>query len=183
MYKLLGGQFCTDSVDIQQNGDGELEHNRITIIPRLNFTCNGRITIIRARVRRPENRNNPSFFQIWRPSSTSSTVYNRIGEVQLSDDQVTGSGEYRTANVILIGSDKIEVQSGDVVGYYRQGGARYRVRTIQTDGYILYEFDGSRAPTSVDLNNADRHMNDRQPLIEYIIGKCVFSHNSLLNKL
>ena len=89
---------------------------------------------------------------------------------------MTGSGEYRTANVILIGSDKIEVQSGDVVGYYRESFALYRLRTIRTDGYILYEFDGSRAPTSVDLNNADRHTNDRRPLIEYIISKCVFSH-------
>ena len=86
-----------------------------------------------------------------------------------------GSGEYRTANVTLTGGDKIEVQSGDVVGYYRQPFARYRLRTIQTDGYILYEFDGLRAITSVNLNNADHHTNE-QPLIEVIIGKCVFSH-------
>ena len=182
MHNYLGGQLCISSVDIQQNGDDEIENNRIAIIPNLNFTCNGRITTIRARVRRPAG-NTPSFFQIWRPSSTSSTVYNRIGEVQLSDDQVIGSSEYQTANIILTGSDKIEVQSGDVVGYYREFFARYRLRTIQTDGYILYEFDGSRAPTSVDLNNANRHMNERQPLIEYIIGKCVFNHSSLLNKL
>ena len=175
MHNYLGGQLCISSVDIQQNGDDEIVYDRIAIIPNLNFTCNGRITIIRARVRRLTG-NNPSFFQIWRPSSTSSTVYNRIGEVQLSNDQVIGSGEYRTANIILTGSDKIEVQSGDVVGHYREVAAHYRVRTIQTDGYILYEFDGSRAPTSVDLNNADRHTNDQQPLIEYIIGKCVFSH-------
>ena len=88
---------------------------------------------------------------------------------------MTGSGEYRTANIILTGSDKIEVQSGDVVGYYREFGARYRLRTIQTDGYILYEFDGSRAQTSVDLNNADHDTNE-QPLIEVTIGKGVFSH-------
>ena len=47
---LLGGQFCTDSVDIQQNGDDALGRNNLAIIPRLNFTCNGRITSIRAKL-------------------------------------------------------------------------------------------------------------------------------------
>ena len=127
-----------------------------------------------ARVRR-ENQNNYSFFQVWRPSSTSSTTYNKIGEVQLSHDQVTGSGAFRTATIILTGNDTIEVQSGDVVGYYRKSFSRYRLRTIQTDGYILYEFDGSNDPTSVDLNNADRSKNKQQPLIKFTIGKHVFS--------
>ena len=175
MYNyILGGQLCTDSVDIQQNSDDEIEYNGITIIPRLNFTCNGRITIIRARVRRYKFRIIPSFFQIWRPSSTNSTVYDKIGEVQLlSDDQVTGSGDYRTANITLTGDNTIEVQSGDVVGYY-QLLARYQLRTIQTDGYILHEFNNEFPPqTSVDLNSASHHIDKRQPLTEFIIGKCV----------
>ena len=40
---LLGGQECTDYVDVEQNGD-EIGFYQIAIIPRLNFTCNGRIT-------------------------------------------------------------------------------------------------------------------------------------------
>ena len=105
-------------------------------------------------------------------------IYNKIGEVQLLDHQVTGSGFSRTANIILTGDNTIEVQAGDVVGYYRQGGARYRLSTIQTDEYILYEFGGdSNTPTSVNLNNADRNINE-QPLIEFTIGKFVFSHCS-----
>ena len=47
---LLGGQFCTDSVDVEQSGNNVLGHNRTANIPRLNFTCNGRITSIRARM-------------------------------------------------------------------------------------------------------------------------------------
>ena len=175
MYNYyVGTPFCTDSVEIQQNGDDEISYQRIAIIPRLNFTCNGRITVIRARVRRVSD-DNFSFFQVWRPSSTSSTAYNRIGEIQLSHDQVTGSGTYRTATIILTGNNRIEVQSGDVFGYYRQSFSLYRLRTIQTDGYIQYEFDGTNAPTSVNLNNADRDINEQQPLIEFIIGKCVYS--------
>ena len=166
--------MCTDSVDIQRDGDDQIEYRRIAIIPRLNFTCSGRITSIMARVRR-ENQNNYSFFQVWRPSSTNSTTYNKIDEVQLSHDQVTGSGTYRTATIILTSNDKIEVQSGDVVGYYRESYSRYRLRTIETDGYILYEFDGSNDPTSVDLNNANRSKNEQQPLIKFTVGKHVFN--------
>ena len=82
---------------------------------------------------------------------------------------MTGSGNYRTANILLTGSNKIKVQSGDVVGYYRQSRARYRLRYIQADGYEQIEFDGS--PNSVDLSNADRHINQRQALIQFTIGK------------
>ena len=170
----VGTPFCTDSVDIQQDGQDQISYRRIAIIPRLNFTCNGRITVIRARVRN-EDQDNFSFFQVWRLSSTSSTTYNKINEVRLSHDQVTGSGTYRTATIILTGNNRIEVQSGDVVGYYRESYSRYRLRTIRTDGYMQYEFDGTNDPTSVNLNNADRSINERQPLIEFTIGKCVYS--------
>ena len=155
---LLGGQFCTDSVNIQQDGNNSISANRLVIIPRLNFTCsNGRITSIIARVDINFNRMNYPSFQVWRPSSINSTLYNKIDEVQLqSDDQVTGNGTYRTANIILTGNNTIDFQSGDVVGYYHPPNARYRVRTVQTDGYQMYQFDGLPAPTSVNLNNRDR---------------------------
>ena len=166
---LLGGQFCTDSVDVQQDGDDHIDRDRLAIIPRLNFTCNGRITSIRARVRISNNRNQYPFFQVWRAESVGSTVYNKIGEVQLqSNDQVTGNGHYRTANIILTGNNTIEFQSGDVVGYYHPHDARYRVRTIETDGYILYQFSGSSE--LVDLGNNDDNDNNRQPLIQFTIG-------------
>ena len=167
---LLGGQFCTDYVDVHQDGRNQIDRDRLAIIPRLNFTCDGRITGIRARVllNFDNNRNDYPFFQVWRPSSVGSTIYNKIGEVQLqSDDQVTGSGTYRTANIVLTGNNIIEFQSGDVVGYYHPPNARYRVRTIRTDGYILYQFTGSFE--SVNLNNG---VIDRQPLIQFTIGKC-----------
>ena len=112
---------------------------------------------------------------MWRPSSTSSTTYNRIGEIQLTHNQVTCGGTYRTAYIILTGNNTIEVQSGDVVGYYRKSFSRYRLRTIQTDGYIMYEFDGLNATTSVNLSSADHYINERQPLIQFTIGKCVFN--------
>ena len=169
---LLGGQHCTDYVNVHQNGRDQINRDRLAIIPRLNFTCDGRIIGIRARVSfdSNNNRNEYLFFQVWRPVSTGSTIasYTKIGEVQLqSDDQVTGSGNRQTANIILTGNKTIEFQSGDIVGYYHPPDARYRVRTIRTDGYILYQFDGS--PESVNLNNG---VNYQQPLIQFTIGKC-----------
>ena len=177
---LLGGQFCTDSVNVQQNGRDQIPRNRLAIIPRLNFTCNGRITGIRARVRfdNNEDRVDYPFFQVWRPLSTNPIVYNKTGEVHLSDDQVTmGSNNFLEANIILTGNNTIEFQSGDVVGYYHPPESRYQVRTIRTNGYILYQFDldSSPVPTSVNLNNADSSNNERQPLIQFTIGKYPFN--------
>ena len=172
---LLGGQECTDSVNVQQNGNDVMGRDRTAIIPRLNFTCNGRITSIRARIRRSSrSRRNRSdtLFQVWRRASAGLTMHSKIGEVQLFGDQVTeGSSGYWEANIILTGNNIIEVQSGDVVGYYHPPDARYRVRTIRTDGYILYQFNGSS--DSVDHNDIIGNDSYRQPLIQFTIGKCV----------
>ena len=176
---LLGGQECTDYVDVEQRGNANIGQNRQSIIPRLNFTCNGTITNITARLRYGGGRDNYPFIQVWRPASVGSTIYNKIGEVQLqSDDQVTGSGDYRTANIILTGNNTIEVQSGDVVGYYHPPDARHRVRTIRTDGYIHYEFRGSH--DSVNLNNNIERDDQRQPLIQFTISKYAFIQAQLL---
>ena len=169
---LLGGHMCTDNVDVRQDGSTQIGRNRLAIIPQLNFTCNGSITSIRARVRFENARSNFPFFQLWRLSSTNSTTYNKIGEVQLkSDDQVTGSGTYQTANIILTDNNTIKIHSGDVVGYYHPSDARYRVRTMQTNGYILYQFSGS--PESVNLSNNIYNYDQRQPLIQFTIGKLI----------
>ena len=173
---LLGGQVCIDNVNVQQRGDNQIDYDRLAIIPRLNFTCNGRITGIRARVTRSNSRRDYPFFQVWRPELTGSTVYNKVGEVQLqSSDRVTGNNNNnRVANIILTGNNTIEFQSGDVAGYYLPSRSRYRVRTIRTDGYRLYQFDGSPAQTSVNLGDADEDdNNNRQPLIQFTIGKCM----------
>ena len=171
---LLGGQVCTDRVNIEQNGNSELgftPNGRLAIFPRLNFTCNGRITGIRARVRFINRRSNYPSFQVWRPISADAVVYNNTGEVQLQSNQVTGNGTYQTANIILTGNDTIEFQSGDVVGYYHPSDSRYVVRDIRTNGYVLYRFDGSLVPSSVNLTNRDVIGGTlRQPLIQFTTG-------------
>ena len=179
---LLGGQECTDYVDITQNGKHQIGLNQLGIIPRLNFTCNGRITSITARVKLNRSRSEFPSFQLWRAVSVGSTMYSKIGEVQLqSDDQVTlgGSNKFGEANITLpvTGNNTIEVQSGDIVGYYHPPDARYQVRTIKSDGYMLYRFNISSVPTSLNLFDADHNDNNRQPLILFNIGKYTHSAN------
>ena len=138
----IGGHMCTDSVDVRQTGDDHIGGDTLAIIPHLNFTCNGRITSIRARLS-VDNRTDHPFFQVWWPSADT-TAYDKIGEVELSDDQVTGSGNYQTANIILTGNNTIEVhdQSGDVVGYYHPHQSCYRMRTIKLmDIYYISSVD------------------------------------------
>ena len=174
---LLGGQMCTDTVDIRQNGDRNFGRGdgRLAIIPRLNFTCNGRITGILARVL-SSLRSDNLLFQVWRPASGDSTIYNKIGEVPLLSSQVTGSGDYQTANSTLTGNNRIEFQSEDVVGYYHPSNSRYLLRDIETDGYFLYRFDGSPVPSSVNLESRDFRINFRQPLIQFTIGTEIISY-------
>ena len=176
---ILGGQRCTDYVDIQENGEKQLGRGRLAIIPRLNFTCSGRITSITARVGFINSRNEYPSFQVWRAESDGSTLYNRIGEVQLqSDDQATGNGFFQIVNITLTGNNATEFQSGDVVGYYHPPNVRYSVRDISTNGYFLYRFDGSPAPNSVDLSNRNGRGTSRQPLIRFTIGIEIISHST-----
>ena len=171
---LIDGQFCTDRVNINHKGDDQTADNKQAIIPQFNFACNGIITGIRARIRFNYFDVNYPIIQVWRPVSIGSMIYNKIGEVQLSSsDQVTGNDNKRLVTVILTDNNIIEVQPGDVVGYYHPPRSRYRVRTRRINGYILYLFEGSRIRTltSVNLMNANRNNNRRQPLIQFSIGK------------
>ena len=171
---IADGQRCTDSVDIQQDGHDELNPSRLAIVPRLSFVCDGRITGINATVKIDSNTDKTDYpvFQIWRSYTDS---YTNVGEVQLQESQVSqcNSHDYCNVNIVLTGNDTIEFQSGDVVGYYHPELTRYQLTTIQTPEYVQYRFDvsSSSAPTSVNLNDADGDDNQRQPLIQFVIGK------------
>ena len=177
---LLGGQECTDYVDIQQNGDNHVGSDILVIIPRLNFTCNCRITNIRASLNfNPDGIEIYPIFQVWRPASVGSNIYAKTGEVPLlSDDQVEiFNNVILVGNINLTSNNTIEVQSGDVVGYYHPSDPRFRVRTILTDGYMQYQFRGPAE--SVDLNNNTVTNNERQPLIQFNIGKCLGQYTDI----
>ena len=113
---LLGGQFCTDSVDVEQLGIDHIGSDRLAIIPRLNFTCNGRITNIRATLNfNPDGKDAYPIFQAWQPVLAGSTIHVKTGEASLlSGDQVEtpkSNSQIPIANINLTGNNTIEVQS------------------------------------------------------------------------
>ena len=170
-YVYLGGEFCIDSVDIQQNPDNRLGRGKLGIIPRLNFSCNGRIIGIRAKVHSSMMNENSLYIHVWRSSFTGSPVYNKIDEVQLKlDEQSIDSNNFTIINISLTGNDVLEFQSGDVIGYYHPAQSRYQVTEIQTTGYVLYRFNGSSSLDSLNISQSERVLNSRQPLLQFIVG-------------
>ena len=105
--KLIGSQRCTDRVEVKQIGINALPQNQITIVPRFRFTCNGRIFNISMRVLLEESFIDNPYIQIWRPLSSSSWTYNKIGEVEVQENYVQQyliSGENRNVADIPLAS-------------------------------------------------------------------------------
>ena len=101
------------------------------------------------------------------------SVYERIGEAQLqSANQVTtGSRNFRVANIILTGNNRIQFRSGDVVGYYHPFQSRYQLRDMSSSNkYVIHRFDGS-LPNRVRLRNSNAKLEGRRPLLQFTIGK------------
>ena len=126
----------------------------------------------------PDGNEYPSF-QVWRPSSVGLTVYNKVGQIQLSDGQVTrGSRNLEEANIVLT-DNTIEFQSGDVVGYYQPPDSRYQVMYIQTNEYRLYQFNVSSVRSLLNLSNADGNASHQQPMIQFNIGEYIYNDTCL----
>jgi len=172
-YTYIGGQSCVQDVNVQQTGTDEMSHKRLGIVPRLNFHCNARITRIRVRLLPDKSRYDYPYIQVWRPTSKYSKTYTKIAQYKVPESRITELN-YVEADIPFTGNNRILVKAGDVIGYYHPLHAGYKVRTIRTTGFVLYEFDdidGSTA-TSVDLNDKVYHLPLRQPLIQFTIGKC-----------
>ena len=165
-----GGQSCIDDVDnVQQEGNQSLIQNRTVIVPSLNFTCNGRITNIRVRILNDSaTGNNFPYIQVWR-LSPSSQLYTLTNQTQIQSSHLTQL-TYLEANIPLTGNNRIQFQSGDVIGFYNPSNSGYEIRDIRTPGYMFYLFTGSTA-TSLDLSNADSTPMGRQPLIQFTFGE------------
>ena len=118
--------------------------------------------------------NNFPLFQVWHPTSVNSSVYNKIGEIQLPAGDFVAVGvnrNYYFVSLSLNSSSQIEFQSGDVIGYYQPSSPRWSIWSIQTSGYDSYSNNVTSPSTSIDTNNVDNTETDRQPLIEVMFGK------------
>jgi len=101
-------------------------------------------------------------------------TYSKINEVHVQGNQLSRPDfflNYLEANIPLTDSNRILVQSGDVIGFYNLPDTDHYVRTIRTARYVLYSFDGSTTTTSLNLNDTIHNISERQPLIQFTLGK------------
>ena len=176
-FHSIAGQTCIDVVDnVQQTPDSQIIANRTVIVPRLNFTCNGRITNIRVRIDSateiPNYDNtgtNFPYIQVWRQSPTSQLNYSLVNQVQIQSNHLNTQLTYLEAIIPLTGNNRIQFLSGDVIGFYNPPDSGYVTRDIQTPGYVFYVFIGSNASS---FNLSTGIMSDRrQPLIQFTLGE------------
>ena len=93
-----------------------------------------------------------------------------------TDYQVTQGYNNLEATIILAGEKRIEFQPGDIIGYYQPPQSRYRVLYVKTMGYVFYRFNETSPdspPKSLNLSEANRIHNSRQPLLQFTFGKNV----------
>ena len=103
--------MCIQNLDISIRPNyGRLSAHHV-IVTDFAFTCNGRVTGVKARVGIGSGTELPAF-QVWHPVLPGSSVYSIV-------DQVQFQFAVGVVTVLLTGNDQIEFQSGDVVAYYQ----------------------------------------------------------------
>ena len=161
--------------NVNQRGQVRIDTGRQVIVPNTRFNCNGRITNVAVSMLEWHGTNLP-LFQVWHPTSLNSSIYNKIGEIQLSPGNFIAVGlnrNYYYASLSLSTNSKIEFQSGDVIGYYQPSNTQQEIWNIQTNGYTSYSNTVTSPSTSIDTNNVDYIEANHQPLIEVMFGKII----------
>ena len=153
------------AVNAQQRGTGRFGRRLNMIVPRSNFSCNGRITGFMASLDRDRLFCVNPRIVVWQPVNSQRTVYSFRSSYQLNNNDIVAVGNYRFANVSFTGDDRLDFQSGDVIGYQHSSQPCYRVWSIRTEGYITY----FTSESMVDINSANEVIG-WQPLIKVFIG-------------
>ena len=179
---FTAGQRCVDLVNVNQQGTdlfstGILLGNQV-IVPMTAFSCNGIITGYLISLQYDSRQNGNSTIQVFHPTSSSS--YSEVHEYTLQDSDITDMGDYHLANVSLTGSDRVEVQSGDIIGYYIRNTPRYNIWNIETMGYTSYTRALGAPSGSFTIVNSGTA--SRQPLIQVTFGKVFVLYLYICNK-
>ena len=171
----LDAQSCVDTVNVRQKGDYSASSDSQVIVPNSAFSCNGRVTGYLISLESASSSGGYPSVQVWHP--TSSTGYIRVDtECPLTDSDISrmtdGNGDdYYLGNISCTGNNRIEFQSGDVIGYHHGSPVRYQLWNIETNQYTSYRRTGRSSPLNIfNTNNADYDLNE-QPLIQIMYGK------------
>lgn len=143
------------------------------ILPQTYFFCNGRITGFIVSLNEDDNDDvEYPYIQVWR--NVNSSLYTLVGQYQLQESDIRRKQSYFIANAVLSGTNRIEFQSRDIIGYYHPPEPRYRVWSVEnTRGYTIYGVN-TRFPLNMFIirstsNSLSVSRNER-PLIQALYG-------------
>ena len=183
MYALDGqSNSCFDKVNVERAGDNQADTSRQVIVPESDFSCNGRITGYLISLQKDSSEGDYPIIQVWHP--TSSAEYTRVDtECPLTESGISRmrNGDYYLGNVSCTGDNRIEFQSGDIIGHYHANNVLYRLWNIGTAGYTSYVRDKDSPPNTFNVNGVDDSIT-RQPLIQVLYGK-IRSYKYIRRKL
>ena len=145
------------------------------IIPSFSFNCNGRITgITISMFSTAYERGYLPVFQVWHPLSSDSNVYSKIAQINVHDTGTQMSGSHYIYNVSLNGSDQIEFQSGDVIGYYQPSQSVIKVGIDYNPNHILYyKSNVDHTIATINTSSGEYSKASVQPLISVMTSEYI----------
>ena len=154
------------------------------IVPNARFNCAGTITSFVVSMKGQISGTGVPLVQVWRPTSRNSRSYNKISEMQLTGGIYITIGNnigYYKATISLNSNSHVEVESGDIIGYYHPSDTKRHIWSIQTSGYTSYSSDATTGSlTSMDIDDVDYTEPNSQPLIKVTLSKIEHTYNNIL---
>ena len=161
-----------------QRGDIALSiANAQMVVPESNFSCNGRVTGYLISLMMVNVSGSYPTVQVWH--ATNPPVYTRADteclltatDISIMTDDM--GNDYYLGNVSCTGSNRIEFQSGDIIGYHQGSPLSYEVWSSRPIGYTtVINFDEPTPPATFNLASREHEYGGRiRPLIQIIYGK------------
>ena len=158
-------------VNVQQQGDDQLDANSQVIIPMSNTSCSGRISGCMMSLSQEQNGSDYLRLEVWSPTKTSSEVYEMIAEYVLAEHDIKYMEKYYFANLSFAENETIKFEKGSFIGIYQPPNPLYAVRTINSTGYSYYTNRTMITRMNLNIIRACTLVNDSQPLIRLDFGK------------
>ena len=159
--------------DVSTPGEYVVTDITQVIIPSFNFSCNGRITgITISMLRTAYERGYLPVFQVWHPLSSDSNVYSKIAQINVHDTGTRITRSHHIYNVSLNGSDQIEFQLGDVIGYYQPSQSVIKVGNDYNPNHTLYyKSDVDHTIATINISSEEYSKASVQPLISVMTSE------------
>ena len=180
----LDGQGCVNTLNVNQRGTELSLNGEQVIVLGSNFTCGGRIVGYLISLHRGDTSGSFPSIQIWRRSTTELSKYILVGTLCiLTDSDITmmsdSTGDYYLGNVSCIGDDRIQFQSGDIIGYHQDNPSHYQLWNTIAMGYTSYHRNANNPLETLNINAAGNiRTSNRQPLIQLIFGTKIMLYNT-----